>query len=366
MAKSAIFSLWLNIIVYLGILGSHVSHSQPVVPALYIFGDSTADVGTNDYLPNSKARADFPFNGIDFPHSKPTGRFSNGYNTIDLLAQQLHFHQSPPPYLSFLDSNISQFLIRNVPTKGINFASGGSGILRSTGHKKWGRVICFEEQVQQFSSVCSKISELLGPNAIANISKSLFIISVGSNDIFEHFDAKHTGRKYIPTLISTYETHLRNLYKLGARKFGIVSVGAIGCCPIYRKSNKSGDCKEAMNVDAQLFYSALRGLLQKLSSECKGLKYALADAYKLTRLIIDQPERPVFKEMKRACCGNGTLNADEPCKKDSVLCGDRNTYLFWDQYHPTQQASYLAAYSLYKGSPPYVEPMSFGNLALLP
>lgn len=85
MAKSAIFSLWLNIIVYLGILGSHVSHSRPVVPALYIFGDSTADVGTNDYLPNSRARADFPFNGIDFPQSKPTGRFSNGYNTIDLL-----------------------------------------------------------------------------------------------------------------------------------------------------------------------------------------------------------------------------------------------------------------------------------------
>lgn len=85
MAKSAIFSLWLNIIVYLGILGLHVSHSQQYVPPLYIFGDSTADVGTNNYLPDSRARADVLYNGIDFPQSKPTGRFSNGYNTIDSI-----------------------------------------------------------------------------------------------------------------------------------------------------------------------------------------------------------------------------------------------------------------------------------------
>ncbi|XP_040370153.1 GDSL esterase/lipase At5g55050-like [Rosa chinensis] len=134
MAKSAMFSLWLNIIVYLGILGLQVSHSQPSVPALYIFGDSTADVGTNNYLPRSRARADFPYNGIDFPQSRPTGRFSNGFNTIDYLAQYLKFYESPPPFLSFSDSNIAKFLIK---TKGINFASGGSGLLYSTGQKKY-------------------------------------------------------------------------------------------------------------------------------------------------------------------------------------------------------------------------------------
>jgi phospholipase/lecithinase/hemolysin len=37
------------------------------VPAMYVFGDSTADVGNNDYLPWSIAKADFPHNGVDFP-----------------------------------------------------------------------------------------------------------------------------------------------------------------------------------------------------------------------------------------------------------------------------------------------------------
>lgn len=55
------------------------------VPAVYIFGDSTADVGNNNYLAGSNAKANFPHNGIDFPNSRPTGRFSNGYNGVDFL-----------------------------------------------------------------------------------------------------------------------------------------------------------------------------------------------------------------------------------------------------------------------------------------
>ncbi|XP_040369182.1 GDSL esterase/lipase At5g63170 [Rosa chinensis] len=134
--------------------------------------------------------------------------------------------------------------------------------------------------------------ELLGASAVANISKSLFIISVGSNDIFEHYDANDTstGQNYITTLISTYETHLRNLYELGARRFGIISVGALGCCPILR-SKYGGCCLEPMNRDAQLFYTALRDLLQKLSSECKGLMYALGDSYDMSKYILDHPDK---------------------------------------------------------------------------
>ena len=57
------------------------------VPAIYVFGDSTADVGNNNYLPGSNAKANFPHNGVDFPFSRPTGRFSNGYNGIDFLGK---------------------------------------------------------------------------------------------------------------------------------------------------------------------------------------------------------------------------------------------------------------------------------------
>jgi hypothetical protein len=52
-----------------------------------VFGDSTLDVGNNNYLQGKDvSRADKPWYGIDLPGSgKPTGRFSNGYNTADFV-----------------------------------------------------------------------------------------------------------------------------------------------------------------------------------------------------------------------------------------------------------------------------------------
>lgn len=54
-------------------------------PALYVFGDSLVDVGNNNYLTLSIAKANhFPY-GVDFPTKKPTGRFSNGKNAADFI-----------------------------------------------------------------------------------------------------------------------------------------------------------------------------------------------------------------------------------------------------------------------------------------
>lgn len=55
------------------------------VPATYVFGDSLVDVGNNNYLSLSIIKADFPYNGIDYPGQKATGRFSNGKNAADFL-----------------------------------------------------------------------------------------------------------------------------------------------------------------------------------------------------------------------------------------------------------------------------------------
>jgi hypothetical protein len=55
-------------------------------PAMFVFGDSTLDVGNNNYLPGPGVpRANQPFYGIDFPGAVATGRFSNGYNIADYL-----------------------------------------------------------------------------------------------------------------------------------------------------------------------------------------------------------------------------------------------------------------------------------------
>ncbi|RRT38821.1 hypothetical protein B296_00053158 [Ensete ventricosum] len=172
------------------------------VPAIYVFGDSTADVGNNNYLQGSNAKANFPHNGIDFPFSRPTGRFSNGYN---------HIVFSPRPQI---------------------------------------RILCL-------------------------------------------------------ILFLTWQA----LYALGARKYGIVDVPPIGCCPYPRSLNPTG-----------------------------------------------------YKEIKTACCGAGKFNGQSGCTPNATYCSERHRYLFWDLLHPTHATSKLAGAAIYYGSQQFASPINFRQL----
>lgn len=67
-----------------------------------------------------------------------------------------------------------------------------------------------------------------------------------------------------------------------------------------------------------------------------------------------------FKEVKTACCGNGTINGQ--CIPGAKLCPHRQDYLFWDGIHPTQAACKLVARALFRGSASYVRPINFARL----
>ncbi|KAJ6891325.1 hypothetical protein NC651_024731 [Populus alba x Populus x berolinensis] len=95
-----------------------------LVPALYIFGDSTVDAGNNNNLSTTARAISLPY-GIDFNHTA-TGRFTNGLTVPDYFARFLGLPFAPP-YM-----NLSE-LERRTTTTGLNFASASSGILPETG-----------------------------------------------------------------------------------------------------------------------------------------------------------------------------------------------------------------------------------------
>lgn len=70
-----------------------------------------------------------------------------------------------------------------------------------------------------------------------------------------------------------------------------------------------------------------------------------------------------FKEVQKACCGNGTLNAESAYSPTARVCRNWEEYLFWDQFHPTQAAAKLAVVALFTGSPPLVAPVNFSSVA---
>lgn len=81
----------------------------------------------------------------------------------------------------------------------------------------------------------------------------------------------------------------QSLLNLGARKFGIIGVPPVGCCPSQRVFNYSGGCLEDLNELARDFLPLLDAMLGELSLEYEGMKYSLGNAYEMTLNVIDNP-----------------------------------------------------------------------------
>ncbi|KAF5176667.1 GDSL esterase/lipase [Thalictrum thalictroides] len=92
-------------------------------PAIYVFGDSLVDCGNNNYR-LTLLRVNYTPYGADFVDGA-TGRFTNGKTFADFTAQLLGLPLPP----AFESLNLRNF--RSLT--GVNYASGGSGILEETG-----------------------------------------------------------------------------------------------------------------------------------------------------------------------------------------------------------------------------------------
>ncbi|CAL1398130.1 unnamed protein product [Linum trigynum] len=348
------------------VMAMMIGSAEATMPAVFVLGDSTVDVGTNNFLTGSVDRADFPHNGIDFPGSKATGRFSNGHNIADFLAKQLGLEMSPPPFFALGNGTAP---LKNSSFKGVNFASGGSGILDTTGLSPDGvkTVVPLSEQVQQLSTISSRLASFKGAETAAEyLATSVFIISIGSNDMFHYYhdnSSSSSKEQFISQLTATYQQHLKTMLGFGVRKIGIIAAGPVGCCPAQRRFNQTSGCLEPLNDLAVSFNAKVKTMMVQLSSEFDGMQYSIGDTYSMTMNLIKSPASYGFKIIDTACCGLGKLNADFYCTPDANVCTNRNEMLFWDMYHPTQAASKLAASNLYYGGPPFVAPINFKQLA---
>jgi hypothetical protein len=70
-----------------------------------------------------------------------------------------------------------------------------------------------------------------------------------------------------------------------------------------------------------------------------------------------------FTVLDTACCGGGQFGAEYGCNFSAPLCPNRSNHLFWDDYHPTEALSQLAAKIIF-GDPSrlYVHPINVQQL----
>ncbi|OEL18098.1 GDSL esterase/lipase [Dichanthelium oligosanthes] len=349
------FSFFRKKNLMLGVVAGNIRPSKMLqqVPAaaIYVFGDSTLDVGNNNYLPGKNVpRPDRPFYGIDMPGSgKPNGRFSNGYNTADFVAKIMGFMSSPPPYLSLAPS--SDNLVLTAMDTGVSYASSGAGILDST--------------VQYFNATWSKMVASKGFGAVSTLlSRSVFLIGLGGNDLSAFANtqqAQSDVAAFYRILISNYKATITDLYTMGARKYAVINVGLSGCLPVARVLDPTGACSTTRNKLAAGFNDALRSLLAGLAPRLPGLVYSLADSYGIMVDIFADPQASGFTDVSSACCGTGRLGAGG-CSPTSTLCANHGQHYFWDGIHPSQRAASLRVQAFYDGPAMYTTPINFKQL----
>ncbi|KAG2297143.1 hypothetical protein Bca52824_043812 [Brassica carinata] len=266
------------------------------VPGLYVFGDSLVDAGNNNYLAISISKANYPHNGVDFPNKKATGRFCNGKNAADAIAEKFGL-PLPPPYLS-LKGPFKEEKKKSVAVTGVNFASGGAGIFNSSDHKL-GQAIPLSHQVNHWLSIHQELTSQLGPAEAQNhLSKSLFAVVIGSNDLFDYFGSfklrqETNPQQYTQSMADELKKQLKRIHDTGARRFLIIGVAEIGCIPGKRAKNSTlHECDEEANTWCSLYNEALVKMLQQLKQELQSsMTYSYFDNFKSLHDIISNPAR---------------------------------------------------------------------------
>ncbi|XP_062147926.1 GDSL esterase/lipase 5-like [Alnus glutinosa] len=332
----------------------------------FIFGDSTVDPGNNNYINTiPENQADYKPYGQNGYFGEPTGRFSDGRVIVDFIAE----YAKLPIIAPFLQHS-AEFI------NGVNFASGGAGILPETNQ---GQVIDLQTQIKNFEEVVEKsLTEKLGDGRAKKlISEAVYFVSIRSNDYMGGYlgnpkmQEYYNPEQYVGMVIGNLTRAIQVLYEKGGRKFGFLSLSPLGCLPALRALNpkaSEGGCFEEACALAQAHNNALKAVLANLEHLLRGFKYCNSKFYDWLHERINNPSKYGFKDGVNACCGTGPYGGIFTCggtKKvqDYQLCDDAGDYVWWDSFHPTEKIHEQFAKALWNGPTSSVGPF---NLATRP
>ncbi|KAJ0085855.1 hypothetical protein Patl1_07608 [Pistacia atlantica] len=202
---------------------------------------------------------------------------------------------------------------------GVNYASAAAGILDITGRNFVGR-IPFGQQIRNFQNTLDQITGNLGAADLSKaIARSIFFVGMGSNDYLNNYlmpnyntKNEYNAQQYADLLVEQYTQQLTSLYNLGARKFVLAGLGRMGCIPSILAQNQLG-----------------------------------------------------FSVIDRGCCGIGRNRGQITCLPFQTPCPNRDQYVFWDAFHPTEAVNILFGRQAFSGDQSMVYPMNIQQLANL-
>ncbi|XP_050377894.1 GDSL esterase/lipase At5g08460 [Argentina anserina] len=321
----------------------------PLVPALFVIGDSSVDSGTNNFL-GTFARADHLPYGRDFDTHQPTGRFSNGRIPVDYLALRLG--------LPFVPSFLGQTGRLEDMLHGLNFASAAAGIIFTSG-SELGQHVSLSQQIQQFTDTYQQFVLSMGQQAAFDIiSNSVLYISIGINDYIHYYlrNESNVQNLYFPWsfnrfLASTMKQEIKNLYSINVRKVVVMGLPPIGCAPHYlcEYKVKDGQCVEEINNMVMEFNFVMRYMIGELNEELPYSHIIFCDVFQGSMDMLKNSEQYGFKVTTDACCGLGDYKGFLMCLSPDMACSNASDHIWWDQFHPTDTVNAILADNVWNG-----------------
>ncbi|CAI9782105.1 unnamed protein product [Fraxinus pennsylvanica] len=299
-------------------------------------GDSLFDNGNNNLL-TTQAKANYPPYGIDYPYG-PTGRFSNGRNIADFLGEFLGFDEPISPFVTASGSEIQE---------GVNYGSGGAGILDNTGQQQGDR-FSLNKQLQNHLTTILRLAHLLGSmgRAKQHLRTCLYNVYMGSNDYLNYYllpqfyspRRLYTPQAFADILIQQYSQQLR-----------------VSCIPsvlaVYPPTSGS-TCVESINDAVELFNNKLKSLVDTFNKDLNDANFIYINISGISQISPRDISALGIKFANVSCCIVSRSISQGQCALGKVPCSNRSEYIFYDNFHPMEIFNKLTAARAYNATLP--------------
>ncbi|KAH9676135.1 GDSL esterase/lipase 7 [Citrus sinensis] len=163
------------------------------------------------------------------------------------------------------------------------------------------------------------------------IAKSLFLISIGSNDYINNYlqpstyasSQIYSGEGFAVLIINNFSEQLSKLYILGVRKTVCARLGPLGCIP-----------------SKYLWQAATTAVIEQTQHQCcKFFSLSIIQiSFKIgppIPIILDETfleRHNMFLVTNKACCGNMRNGGHLTCLPLQQPWANRNQNIFWDPF----------------------------------
>jgi phospholipase/lecithinase/hemolysin len=284
-----------------------LAHAQDYT-SIVVFGDSLSDTGNLAYLTDAQYGVRIPGPAVNYAD----GLLTDGDDTVP--AAQKYFGLWIQQYAALLPAKP---IIKNSLDGGTDYAYASA----TTGSGTTLVTLAPDVSVN-INNMGQQITDYLATSPVIS-DRTLFVVWGGANDIL---NATSAGDVIQAALNQT--NNIQRLIRAGATQFIIPNQPPLGLVPELNGNPPASIAATAASVLYNELLSAGLAIL-KDTNPGKRLRFAQLDVFTLFKKVVASPAKYSLVNVTSSCQGDKSVDPD--------------TYLFWDDLHPTTKGHNILA-----------------------